>query len=324
MYTVYGVEASPYSVKLRAILRYRRIPHRWAVAMPGFTPGFEDVRPPLMPVLEYPDGTRRTDSTPLALDLEEREPVGRSILPDDPALAFRALLIEDMADEWLTKCLFHYRFSNEADGWFAARWVMSDALGANVNDAAVAAFRERQISRMPLVGCTPENAPLIEASYKRVLAILEANIARDGYLFGTRPSIADFALYGQLKTLGTDPTPMAIMREMAPAVDAWVRRMDDPSGVEGQWRGLDDISPAVIALTEMAGEIYLPFLRANASAIDDGKERFTVCIAETDFSQNVFRYQSKCLSLLRQRFGALSGEDKGAVRKLTTGFETPI
>ena len=62
---------------------------------------------------------------------------------------------------------------------------------------------------MPLVGCTPENAPVIEASYRRVLAALEPHV---GVLFGTRPSLADAGLFGQLRTFATDPTPFAIMR----------------------------------------------------------------------------------------------------------------
>ena len=69
-------------------------------------------------------------------------------------------------------------------------------------------------------------------------------------------------LFGQLKTLGIDPTPMTVMRARAPRTDAWVRRADDLSGVDGEW---EEPGPAAAALLEMAREIYWPFLKANAA-----------------------------------------------------------
>ncbi|MEM6586755.1 MAG: glutathione S-transferase N-terminal domain-containing protein, partial [Pseudomonadota bacterium] len=81
MYTLYGALASPYSQKMRAILRYRRITHTWkhgAVAQAMLA----KVKAPVIPVLEYPDGAFANDSTPLIYDLDHRH-AGRSIVPDD-------------------------------------------------------------------------------------------------------------------------------------------------------------------------------------------------------------------------------------------------
>ncbi len=299
-YILYGVEASPYTVKLRAALRYRRLPYRWVCRMVQMYEPLAHVRPQLTPVLRFPDGELRTDSTPILEELEERHGPGRSLLPEHPRDRFLAWLIEDMADEWLTKSLFFYRFNAPEDGAFASRWVMDDARGglsAEEHAAAVPPFLARQTGRMGLVGCTPEAAPLFEASYLRVLDALETTVANGRFLFGTRPSVADLALFGQLKTLGIDPTPMAVMRARAPRTDAWVRRADDLSGVEGAW---EEPGPAVAALVEMAREIYWPFLKANAAGDVD------VMLAGCRFRQPHFRYQAKCYDRLAKLHAALA------------------
>src|SRR3546814_12386122 len=82
---------------------------------------------------------------------------------------------------------------------------------------------------MAMVGCTPDNAPLIEAGYERLLDILAPHVGGARYLFGSRPSLADFALYGQLAQLTIDPQPQRICRERAPVVESWAITLDDRS-----------------------------------------------------------------------------------------------
>ena len=54
------------------------------------------------------------DSTPIIRRLEAEYP-GRSVIPDDPAIAFINYLLEDYGDEWLPKAMFHYRWYYAAD-----------------------------------------------------------------------------------------------------------------------------------------------------------------------------------------------------------------
>jgi len=319
-YRIIGIESSPYAVKVRAAFRYRRLPHVWVARNPRLFDETKDLKPVLMPVVQFPDGAYRIDSTPILLDLETAHPNGRTLLPDAPDMAFLALLIEDMADEFLTKSLFHYRFSHAADRRFAARWVIDDgapSLDAGVLAERADAFVDRQIARMPLVGCTPENGPVFERFFRDVLTIMEDFVATDRFLFGGRPSIADFGIYGQLHTLAADPTPAALIRADAPRTLYWIWRLADASGVEGAWLAPDAPTPApVAAFLKLAGSVYLPFLAANAAAVQAGARDVETEIYGRAYRQPAFGYQAKCLRALRERFAALPPEAAARLRPL--------
>ncbi|MGR8946755.1 MAG: glutathione S-transferase C-terminal domain-containing protein [Gammaproteobacteria bacterium] len=273
-----------------------------------------NVKPLIMPIVQYPDGHFETDSTPIIVALDKLAEPQRSVFPIDPVLNFLNLLIEDFADEWLVKSIFHYRFTYTADRAFGPRWVMDDAfpgIGQAELDNKTAAFLIRQTDRMPIVGCTPENAALIESSYEEVLAILEPYVALERFLFGGTPSLADFGLFGVLKTLATDPTPQEIMRTKAPRVDNWVRRLDDLSGVEGTFRKTTEIDQPVNKLVALINELYLPYLRANAHAFANGEPEFTVSLRGTSYRQATFKYQVKCLASLRAAYDNLSSSQRG-------------
>lgn len=318
MYTLYGALGSPYSLKLRAALRYRRIPHVWVHGVDATGPALQQVRAPVIPVLRYPDGSYQNDSTPVLYDLETRHP-DRSIVPPDPGMAFLAHLIEDFADEWLTKAMFGYRWLAEVDQVQMSRWLAFDALkggGRAISQSNAALFRARQVSRMAIVGCTAENFPLIEASTRAVLRALEAHVVNNHCLFGSRPSLAEFGLYGQLSQLGTDPTPDAMMRADYPYAYRWLLHIDDMSGIAGEWVSPDTLPAIIPALLKVIGQVYLPFLRANAAALAAGQEEVKLTAMGHDYLQGAFKYQGKCLADLRRRYAALDSDARGWIDPL--------
>lgn len=256
--------------------------------------------------------------------LERAEPA-RSVVPADPAQAFLAYLLEDFADEWGTKPMFHYRWYRERDQKQMSEWLAFDRLKGRgrqtILDAATA-FRARQVGRMALVGCTPENAPLIEETARAILALFEAHVTEELYLFGTRPSLADFAWFGQLSQLANDPTSSELLRNEFPFTYRWLMNLDDASGVEGEWRDPEVPLPAPVrGLLKLAGEIYFPFLLANAMAVSEGHEFFSVTIRGRDYSQGAFKYQVKCLAELRAAYAVLDAGAKAALDPVLAAAE---
>ncbi len=318
MYTLHGALGSPYSMKMRALLRYRRITHVWSHG-PKANEARAKLGAPVIPVLEYPDGTLAYDSTPLVYDLEQRHQ-GRSVIPEDPATAFLAHLLEDFGDEWMTKAMFGYRWLEEVDQLQMSRWLAFDAFKGsgleqitNFSDA----FRERQVGRMGLVGCTRENFALIEASTRRVLQALEDHVVNQHFLFGSRPSLAEVGLYAQISQLGVDPTAQAMMRAEFPYTFRWLFHIDDMSGIDGAWDAADaEFSPVIGALLSEVGKVYVPFLLANAAAAEAGEESFQIEVDGLPYTQGVFKYQLKCLRDLRNRYAGLSSQAKAKIDPL--------
>jgi glutathione S-transferase len=315
-YRLHGANPSPYSQKMRAIMRYRRLPFVWDNDGTARDVAIAAQLPPVIPVLRFPDGRLMNDSTPLAYELERLHPGQRSIVPDDPGLAFLSDLIEDFADEWVTKIMFHYRWFYADDRRFAQLWISGDRMigaAAEKRQAMMTAFNDRQVGRMAIVGCTEANRPIIEESYFRLLDILNAHVPQMPFLFGSRPALADFGLFGQLIILATDPTPEAEMRRRAPDVLLWLLRLDDASGVEGAWIEPAALPKAVVELLRLAADVYLPFLAANADAFEHSEKEVAVNLLGQRYTQAPFRYQVKCLDGLRKSFAALSTQARGAI-----------
>ncbi len=199
---------------MRAVLRYRRIPFTWIMRGSSDDVGIPDVPVALIPVLVFADNEAMIDSTFQIRRLEKMFPA-RSIIPPDPALAFLDAMLEDFADEWLTKPMFHYRWKYAADIHKASHVLALDRnplMSREMLAKASRLFAERQIERLRVVGSNDVTTPVIEASYRRLLALLDSHlVGGNRFLMGARPGAGDFGLFGQLSQLAHfDPTPAAI------------------------------------------------------------------------------------------------------------------
>ena len=323
-----GAPGSPYTRKMLAVLRYRRIPYRFLVGLWAKAEGLPSPKVDLLPTFYFDsdDGIEAVvDSTPIIRRLEA-EYVGRSVIPDDPALAFIDYLLEDYADEWLTKPMFHYRWWYPADiakaGEILPRWRDLTASASEIEPRANA-VRNRQISRLYVVGSNEVTAEVIEASYRRFLACLDAHVGNGPFIFGARPATADFGMFGQLTQLAMfDPTPAEITAAWAPRVLAWVQTVDDLSGLEpsqADWIDRDDVAETLTSLLAEVGRTYVPVMLANARAIDTGADEVEAEVDGRRWVQRPFPYQAKCLQWVRQEYVRLDDADRQFVDRLFAG-----
>jgi len=329
-----GAPGSPYTRKMRSLLRYRRIPFHFVVRNSRDDRDVPEVPVALIPVLVIPgeagaEPSAMVDST---FQIERLETLAqeRSVVPPDPALAFLDKLVEDYADEWITKCMFHYRWAFDADVDKAARvlprWSAVDAPDELIEKLSKM-FAARQVGRLSVVGSNSTTAPLIEESYRRFLALFESHLGGSPFVLGARPGASDFGIYGQLTQLvWFDPTPTAIAEDF-PRVLAWMDLMEDLSGLErgdADWTARDALPPTLRSLLCEIGRVYAPFLLGNAQALASGAEQVDCVIDGRKWTQKPFPYQGKCLRWLRERRAALSAGDRAFVDATLagTGCET--
>lgn len=322
-----GVPASPYTRKMISLMRYRRISYviEWGDPRDLIRRfGVEEPKPVLLPVMIFEvDGKHKavTDSTPIIRHLEiEFSP--RSVIPSDPKLAFLNYVLEDFGDEWVTKYMFHYRWYFK-DDIEKAGTILPLLHGISLDDDSHAAFKKHisdlQISRLGVVGSNELTAPIIEASYKRFLGQFDHSLSKHPFLFGNRPSSADFALFGQLSALiGFDPTSRALAHEISPRVVAWQDLMEDLSGLkpnESDWINFKDAEQNLLSLFQEVGKVYLPALLANSRAINQEEKTWTAEIDGAKWEQRSFPYQAKCLKWINHEFQKLNESDQKHIKE---------
>ncbi len=329
-YKILGAPGSPYSRKLRSVFRYKRIPFTWANRNSKEDVNTPEVPVNLLPVLVIPGGNgdyseAKIDSTPIIRFLEA-EQSDRSVIPVDPVMAFIDYLIEDYADEWLTKAMFHFRWAHKRNVDFAGsilpRWTLNQLSDEEIEPLSKN-ISERQIERLRYVGSNETTGEFIEESYQKFIELLSSHLVGRRFVLGDRPGSSDFGIFGQLTQLAqTDPTCRDLTLDVAPRVFAWCDNVEDLSGLEPKetdWIESDQIPETLSEIFKEIGRTYAPFLLANSEAVVAGKEEWESEIDGKLWKQMTFVYQAKCLTWIREEFRKLDDEQKSKVLKLLEG-----
>ena len=114
-FKVHLADVSYFSGKLEAYMRYKEIPYqRVEMTASGGVEIYAHTGVRKVPAMEAANGQWFRETTNMITWLEGRYPVN-SVMPEDPALLFLSKLVEDYADEWLTRCMFHFRWARDVD-----------------------------------------------------------------------------------------------------------------------------------------------------------------------------------------------------------------
>ncbi|HEY0821485.1 MAG TPA: glutathione S-transferase [Rhizobacter sp.] len=331
-YTLYGTEISYYTGKVRAFLRWKRLPFEEVLSDASV---YRNVIVPkvgvrAIPVLVTPQGELLQDSTDIIDAVERRHPEP-AVYPAGPVQRFLALWIETVADEWMLIPAMHYRWHHDAE------WAMQQFGAVNLPEASPQEqFAIGQQIAAPFakaaenLGAHAGMREAVEASYEALLDELDAHFKAHPALIGGQPCLADFGLIGPLYAHQyRDPTAGALMRSRAPNLVRWVEQTQlHPAGFDGALLAGDACPDSLLpALRRWASE-FLPVLedtahRASAWMAEHpgellpralGRHRFRLGAAEGE--RIVRPYSLWMLQRVLDHLGSLTGDDRARVERV--------
>ncbi len=272
-YVLIGTEASYFSGKARAYLRWKGVDFTETAATPEVYSSIIVPRVgfPVIPVLITPEGEIVQDTADIIDYVESREG-GTSVYPAGGVQKFVSKLFQLYADEWLVIPAMHYRWA------YNTEWILEE-FGRNAAPQAANAEERRRIgglvgerfsSFVPKLGVSDETVSGIEAHYEGFLADFSEHLRSMPFLMGERPSFGDFALFGPLYAhLYRDPESGALMRRLAPLVAGWVERMLAARPGKGELVGNDQIPTTLVPILKRGMVEQIPVLLDTAKRLDE-------------------------------------------------------
>lgn len=317
-YRLFGAETSAYSTKMRAFLKYKGVPFDWTPRTQESEDELKRVaRFPTLPILVTASGFAVHDTTPMmeALEADSPEP---SATPADPALGFLACVLEEYADAWLAKTVFHYRWTRKKDQRLAAARAIDDYYVTTPPENRKAAedlALETMTGQLKTMQLDGELGDVLEKSFKRFVKLLEEHLRKHLFIFGERPSVADFAIAGQLIQMMKDPTPAKIIEKDGEFVAKWCEFMSAPTA-SGPFAALEDLKETLAPIfQDDLALFFLPWAAENLESSLAGAETFTVTLGKDAVALTPLRSAARSFRELRRKF--VSGQAIDTLKAFT-------
>lgn len=325
-YVVHGLRPSFFTRKVTGFLDYKRLPW-WLSPDAGSIPAAREVGwPGGIPVVATPDEGMIWDSTSVILHLDRRHPEP-SVSPPGP-LGFLDLLIDDFVDEWLYRPAIGTRWLNDENracgSWEIAREASySTAVPAEIaalldeppppptGDAIREFVTAAMGGAMAVAGVDADNIwPWMSESVEPFQRALDAHLAEHGFLFGDRPSLGDFGIFGaHMAHFANDPACRRRLEEVAPRLVPHTQVLATSRGREfGAWIDPDAIPQTLIDVLAELGRHYLPWVSvvAESGSAEVLFGDVATTIAATDFVKT-------SRSILLGRYTAARNEELDAI-----------
>jgi glutathione S-transferase len=221
---LFGSRLSPFVEKVVRALQMKGFP--FVLIEPRSLRDFRKWNPQTgkMPVLDL-DGERIWDSTRIIDRLEQVQP-DPPLHADDHRVAARQSFLEDWSDESLYWYVMGLRW-NAANAAASARQVLASLPAPELLKPVLGRVLRRHIGGQATAqGLQRLPLEILVTQLARRLDELLVWLDDRPFFFADRPSVADLAIFGQLRALASGPTPQgAALVDARPALVAWWDRV---------------------------------------------------------------------------------------------------
>lgn len=274
-YQFYGVQVSNFAGKARGYLNYKGLDYqeKAPTAYDLLVRFPKRVGDRFFPVIKTRDGEWLADTTDMIETLEGRHPEP-SIRASSPRQTIAAMLIEAWWDDVGTVVALHTRWSYPENyplfrseiGKGMLPWAPKLLQNWIVDNTAAAKMREA----LPFMGITPAQIPLLEQWIANVLDLFEQHFTQHDYLFGGRPTIADYSLLGPMYGhLSRDYWPRRELIAPRPNLKAYIERLHRGDKANGDLLANDEIPETLLPIFDIIFSEFYPLLSGTTEHVKD-------------------------------------------------------
>lgn len=272
-WVLHGWHLSYFSGKVRGYLHYKGIDFI-DQPMSLYTLAVEGRRRTgvvVMPLLVTPEGEWWQDSSVMIERIERRVPV-RPVMPVTPLQQVLSLLLEAWADEWWIPLAMHSRWNYRENYALFERDAGSALLPRSpqwLQNRAAKEIANRLHGYLEPVGIRPSQYDTMDRWARGQLDLLDAHFRVQRYLFGSRPTLGDFALFGPMYGhLGRDPWPAREWVAPRAALRSWIDRMATDRD-EGPLVADEHVPPTLQPILQGIAGDFLPLVKGIAAQVGE-------------------------------------------------------